>query len=222
MPNHIINRLTVVSTDNDRIREILEAVKDEEIGLGSLDFEKIIPPPPGIYRGDVGQREQELYGDNTLLDFARQNWGTKWNSYGYDDPIEFGGGSEISFMTAWNRPEPVIKKLSEMFPDVEFQHQWADEDIGNNVGTILYENGQEIEHDVPTAYSKEAYEMASDIQGLDLSEFNLYYSSERGNYRYVPDDQLFAEHQRQMAEESEEFDDFDEDLDQDFGMGGIS
>jgi len=181
MPNHITNRLTIVTTDNDRIREILESIKDDEHGMGSLDFEKIIPPPLGIYRGNVGQREQELYGDNTLLDFARQNWGSKWNSYGYDDFPKYESGSEIMFLTAWNRPEPVIVKLSEMFPDVEFQHQWADEDIGNNVGTILYENGQEIERDVPTPYSKEAYEMASDIQGLDLSEFNLHYSSELGN-----------------------------------------
>jgi len=219
MPNHITNRLTIVSTDNDRIREILESIKDEEHGLGSLDFEKIIPPPPCIYRGNVGQREQEMYGDNTLLDFARQNWGSKWNSYGYDDLPKYENGSEIMFLTAWNRPEPVIVKLSEMFPDVEFQHQWADEDIGNNVGTILYENGQELERDVPTPYSKEAYEMASDIQGLDLSEFNLHYSSELGNYRYVPDDELFAEHQRQMAEDGEEL---DEDFDETEEFGGMT
>ena len=108
MPNHIKNRLTIVSTDNDRIREILEAIQDDERGLGSVDFEKIIPMPEGIYRGDVGQREVQLYGKNTALDFAVENWGTKWNSYGYDDFPPYENGNEIMFLTAWDRPEPVI------------------------------------------------------------------------------------------------------------------
>jgi hypothetical protein len=201
MPNHITNRLTVIA-DNDRVREILEAVKDDEHGLGSLDFEKIIPPPPDIYRGDVGAAEQQKYGNNTLLDFAREKWGTKWNSYGYGEYPPYSDGSEIRFNTAWDRPEPVIVKLSQMFPDAQFQHQWADEDIGNNVGEILYEDGQEIAYDVPTPYSKEAYEMASSAWELDLSEWGLYYSEELGNYHHVPDEELFAEHQRQMAQEA--------------------
>ncbi len=42
MPNHITNRLTIVSEDNDRIKEILEAVKNDKHGLGSIDFNKLI------------------------------------------------------------------------------------------------------------------------------------------------------------------------------------
>ena len=191
MPNHVTNRITIIAKKG-RIREILEAVKQDECGLGSLDFEKIIPPPPGIYRGNVGRAEEQLYGNNTLLDFARTNWGTKWNSYGYDGFPKYEGGGEIMFMTAWNRPEPVIVKLSEMYPDVQFQHRWADEDIGNNVGEILYEAGEEIEHDMPTAYSKEAYEMAADIHGMELADFDLFYDEESGNYEYRDPDEEFG------------------------------
>jgi len=205
MPNHITNRITIIA-DSDRIRGILGVVQNDEHGLGSLDFEKIIAPPVGIYRGDVGRAEQELYGKNTLLDFASANWGTKWNSYGYENFPKYEGGSEILFMTAWNRPEPVIAKLSKFFPDVQFQHRWADEDIGNNVGEVLYQNGEELERDIPKPFSKEAYEMAADIQGMELAEFGLHYNAELGNYRYVPDEELFAEHQRQMVEENETVD----------------
>ena len=188
MPNNITNRLNIIA-DKDRIREILEAVQDDEHGLGSVDFNKIIPMPEDIYRGDLGAEEKALYGEKNWYDWSVQNWGTKWDSYGYEDFPKYESGSEILFMTAWSRPEPVIVKLSEMFPDAQFQHAWADEDIGSNVGEILYQNGEELEIDIPSRHSKEAYEMASDIQGLELSEFGLYYNDEAGNYEYRDPDE---------------------------------
>jgi hypothetical protein len=181
MPNNITNRLTIIC-DNDRRREILEAIKLEKHGLGSIDFETIIPPPSDIYRGNVGSKEVKLYGENTLLAWSAANWDTKWNSYGYENFPEYSGGSEICFYTAWNRPEPIIQKLSEMYPDVQFGHQWADDDIGHNVGEALYANGEIIERDIPTGGSKEAYEMASDIIGVPLSDYELYYSQTKGSY----------------------------------------
>ncbi|MDR3344444.1 MAG: hypothetical protein LBT21_02445 [Oscillospiraceae bacterium] len=141
MANNITNRLTVIC-DEGLSREILEAIRMENKGIGSIDFEKIIPPPPGIYRGDVGPKEVALYGKNTLLDWQIENYGTKWNAYGYENFPEYADGNEICFYTAWSRPEPVIQKLSEMYPDAQFQHQWADEDIGMNVGEITYANGE--------------------------------------------------------------------------------
>jgi len=183
MPNHITNRLTIIAGE-DRTREILETVKDDEHGPGSIDFEKVIPMPEGIFRGNLGRQEKALYGKNNWYDWSLVNWGTKWNSYGYDDFPKYEDGNEILFMTAWSRPEPVIQRLSEMFPDVRFRHVWADEDIGVNVGEALYQNGEELESHIPANHSKEAFEMASEIQRLNLEEIDYYFNEESGTYEY--------------------------------------
>lgn len=44
-------------------------------------------------------------------------------------------------MTAWALPQPVIAKLSEMYHDLDFTHQFASEDIGVNCGEDEYHNG---------------------------------------------------------------------------------
>lgn len=183
MPNHITNRLTIVA-DQERVQEILETIKYDDKGIGSIDFNKIIPMPDNIFRGNLGAEERQLYGKDNWYDWSVENWDTKWNSYGYDCFPPYEGGNQISFHTAWNRPESVISQLSKMFPDVQLRHLWADEDIGVNVGEVLYEDGEELEHDIPTAHSKEAYEMASDILDILLSEYDLYYDEKAGNYKY--------------------------------------
>jgi len=189
MPNHITNRLTIVSTDNDRIREILEAIQDDERGLGSVDFNKIIPMPENIFRGDLGDKEKALYGKNNWYDWSLANWDTKWNGYGYDYLPPYEGGGQVYFQTAWSSPASVIFRLSEMFPDAEFQHAWADEDIGCNVGEIQYQGGEELGRDIPDAHSKEAYEMAADIMDVSLSDYDLYYNEEAGTYKYRDPDE---------------------------------
>ena len=44
MPNHVMNILTIKGSE-ERVREILEEIKDEEVGYGSIDFNKIEPMP---------------------------------------------------------------------------------------------------------------------------------------------------------------------------------
>ena len=82
MPNHVTNRITIIA-DKQRTQEILGFIKNDERGLGSIDFNKIIPMPDNIYRGNLGQKEKELYGQNNWYDWSIANWDTKWNSYGY-------------------------------------------------------------------------------------------------------------------------------------------
>lgn len=57
MPNHVENRLTF-DCSRERLQEILTAVsrdQDKEVdgkfGVGTFDFEKVIPMPEDIYRG---------------------------------------------------------------------------------------------------------------------------------------------------------------------------
>ena len=139
MPNHVINLINLKG-DKNKITEMLEAIKADEFGIGSVDFEKVIPMPESLriesgsktdkglraykdfievltfdganadmdllnipeekenrflsMRTDIKRDEWELgrqafrnekmYGEPTWYDWAIKNWGTKWNSYGYD------------------------------------------------------------------------------------------------------------------------------------------
>lgn len=47
MPNHVTNNLTFHG-DPEAIRKMLEAVKSEEEGFGSIDFNKLLPMPPEL------------------------------------------------------------------------------------------------------------------------------------------------------------------------------
>ncbi len=163
MPNHVTNILRV-SGDPEKVREMFEAIKSDEIGLGSLDFNKVIPMPEYIFRGNLGMAEREKYGKENWYDWSISNWGTKWNSYGYDPvytPKEFDG-EHIEFQTAWSYPDPLIAALSKQYPDLQFEVIWADEDFGYNTGKKEYENGDETFCHVPPGGSKEALELAPD------------------------------------------------------------
>ena len=67
-------------------------------------------------------------------DWNCKNWGTKWNSY----DVELMSPGVLQFDTAWDAPHPVIAKLVEVH-GVKVFHEWADEDIGSNVGTARYD-----------------------------------------------------------------------------------
>lgn len=67
MPNHVKNVLTLVG-DEERVKQLMEAVKNDEYGIGTIDFEKIIPMPPKVYRGSLGRAEQEKYGKDNWYD----------------------------------------------------------------------------------------------------------------------------------------------------------
>ena len=47
MPNHIKNIITLKG-DEQKIREMLEEIQYDELGLGTVDFNKIIPMPESL------------------------------------------------------------------------------------------------------------------------------------------------------------------------------
>lgn len=95
------------------------------------------------------------YGYASFLYWAIDNWGTKWNSiHGYDDRM-WREGDTIHFGTANGYCKPVIKKLSQMFPDVVFEYAAADEDCGANTIKGMFRNGEfkgVEEHRTPLAF----------------------------------------------------------------------
>jgi hypothetical protein len=168
MPNHVTNVIELKG-DKKQISELLEQIKNDDFGLGTIDFEKIIPMPDNIYKGNLGKEEMKLYSKNNWYDFCVANWGTKWNAYGYEKDVDYSNDGELRFLTAWNAPHPVISKLSEMFPDIEIVHEWADEDIGMNCGRYEYHDGERCGEYFPET-DNEAVEFAAKVIGLELEE----------------------------------------------------
>ena len=66
MPNHVTNNLTFRG-DPEAIQRMLEAVKNDEEGLGSIDFNKLIPMPPEL---DMESGTRTMDGRKLYSDFV--------------------------------------------------------------------------------------------------------------------------------------------------------
>lgn len=166
MPNHITNRIKLIGEPAE-IRRFMGIIKSDEFGLGSIDFNKVIPMPANV---------DDSY--NWCID----NWGTKWNSYGYEDFENTENTGTISFLTAWAAPHPILEKLTTMFPTITFEHEWADENIGINCGRRTYYDGERTEEYYPD-YGKESIEFAAKVMDVQLKEdYSLYLNASETGY----------------------------------------
>ena len=136
MPNWCRNRVTVFGKEED-ISKISEIFSDKK----SI-FDHIIKSPDWKRlpneKGEFPKLRQELNKDGSVFyetyDFPDgknddrwyhwniQNWGTKWDITADSVEIELEDSEmlEVSFDTAWSPPEPICKRLREMFPDSSF------------------------------------------------------------------------------------------------------
>ena len=116
MPNWVRNVIRFECSDEKR-DEIIKAITTG----GDVDFKKIVPIP-----------EAEKWYIENWHDWNCIHWGTKWNAkYTHiDDEV-------IEFETAWSAPMPILSKLSEKYPDIEFDYKYADENIGSNFGHYI-------------------------------------------------------------------------------------
>lgn len=122
MANHIHNSVTFHCNDN-RLTEILEAIQYDnagtnlEYGIGTIDFNKIIPVSDTNERVDV--------------------WNTRCNAWG----CSYHDKNVIAFETINAPPYPIIEKLSEMFNDIKIDYIWSGDYYTGYCGEVRYENG---------------------------------------------------------------------------------
>lgn len=133
MPNWCDNYISIFA-DNELLEKIHEYVRSEN---NEFDFEKIIPMPENIYRGNLGTRELELYGENNWYDWSNTNWGTKWNA-----DVENAEPGEYWIKTAWSPCEPVIAELARIFPAAEFSHAYEETEGYFYCGKNIYRDGK--------------------------------------------------------------------------------
>lgn len=124
-------------------------------------------------------RAKRTCGNYSWYDWNRSFWGTKWNAYDtvVDEPT-------FQFETAWNAPFPVIDKIVETLKPDRLVHQWADEDLGRNVGMKSYKRGED------GTYEIEEEELSDTDRGLsqaiELNDAYEFYKWDDENLRYVP------------------------------------
>ena len=244
MSTHVVNHISLHG-EPQKIQEMLEAIKSDEIGVGSVDFNKIIPMPESLnieegsrtdrglkaycefievytfwwrsekdaleaiedipveseeiylrLRTDIPRDEWELgktawnnirqYGVPTWYYWCIQNWGTKGNTCEYGEDCH--DGDMMYFYTAWSAPHPVLEKLTEMFPDIELEHEWADEAIGYNCGRYSYKGGERIEEYFPES-EKEAIEFACGMWDFDPADMDLCLNADGTKYINVENEE---------------------------------
>lgn len=66
MPNHVTN-IIEIKGDPARVKALFESVKNDEFGLGSIDFNKLIPMPPELdmEEGNRTTRGLKAYKDKS-------------------------------------------------------------------------------------------------------------------------------------------------------------
>lgn len=157
MPNHVTNIITAR-------KEVIDSLAGEN---GLVDFETVLPTPKDMLKGNISSEEMAA-NPNNWYTVQIDRWGTKWNAYG----IERNSDTEIEFETAWSHPLPVIKALTEKFPEDVISVKYADEDLGSNFGQYTAKNGEFVQQeDFSSLSDDEAMDWAGNlIHGADWEE----------------------------------------------------
>ena len=154
MPNHTANNFTITGP-KDTIMAFIERAKDKNTDERELSFNSFIPMPTEL-RHTTGP---------TRIDWCVNNWGTKWDCYEVRDwfinEVKVGRMSAtIYYETAWSPVTQFWLKVSEMYPDCEFYHEFADEG-GGFLGHETIQGGS-LMHEVELDWDSDA--------GIELRE----------------------------------------------------
>lgn len=120
------------SFSDDWATEVVSRIKKYIDEGGTDDWDKVYEA------GKQYMYNREHYGCYTWYEWCCRHWGTKWNACEPDWSLDDG---MLVFQTAWSAPFPVIEALAQKYPDLEFTHRWADEDIGSNCGEMWWSEG---------------------------------------------------------------------------------
>jgi hypothetical protein len=109
MPNNVTNEITIRGV----LRHVIEPLLFDR--QGNFTFEALVPIPPQFWQGSVHlDHNNKPLGPMKLnaMDWARENWGTKWDAYGKKKlSYNAEGDVLIEFTTAWSAPYPWMNAL---------------------------------------------------------------------------------------------------------------
>ncbi len=144
------------SSVDDAMEFILSRGQKNKEYFGKLDKDEL---ERILNLGRTALKNIALYGFKDWHKWSIRNWGTKWDCYEVSVDV-FPDTISMEFQTAWNSPQPVFKKLAELFPSLEIEVLYADEDLGSNCGSYTYLDG-----DLTETYGD--YKFACELWGYD-------------------------------------------------------
>ena len=169
------DRLSELEDPDEETRSLIR----KELTGGDPDREKYFE------LGEKAYSNRLKYGQRSWYGWCIENWGTKWNAYMLSDDVPTDGS--IHFYTAWAAPRPVIEEMSRRYPSAVIRLEWADEDVGYNLGKAVYIGGEMVSQEIPEPGSRKAYEMFSDITGESLEDLGYIFDEPAGTYRIYDD-----------------------------------
>lgn len=149
------------------------------------------PNPFFADKGGITQKMsddwKERFGADNWYDWTTSKWGTKWGSYEVSkvEGDDINGEKTVTyyFQTAWSAGINATIALAELYPDLEINHKWADEDAGYNVGNLSMKGGFCNEDYSPEGGSKEAMELY----------FEMWSDGSTEGWKLVDDEWVFDE-----------------------------
>lgn len=191
MPNWFYFSLDVSGKKED-VQEFVQNVKgskDYDTEGYEFDFNHFIPQPENIFRGALGDKEEKHCEDNGLPNWYRwniDNWGTKWNA-SVDDSwvisdLENVYSYQYNLRTAWADPRPIIVKMIEKYPHLDFEIQGEEESNAYGIYVSTFED----------VFLEEEPTLIDEMNGREVyweSEDNRWYYMD--NDEFVPDQDDF-------------------------------
>ena len=130
MPNWFYFTVNVSGEEKD-VEQFVENVKGSakyETEGREFDFNHFIPQPDNIFRGGLSLQDEKKLNEAGIphwYGWNNRTWGTKWNANvesafclssidGF--PMEY----EYEMCTAWAFPVPVMDKMIDMYPNLDF------------------------------------------------------------------------------------------------------
>ncbi len=136
MPNHVINEVIFSNMNGGILADVINA-------KGKIDFGILLPPPLNAWMCSCSSLHEKTF-KLTMLDWSRDNWGTKWSAYGLDQGDKYQSvvfsddRIVLTFQTAWQPPYGWLLAIFNKFK-VSFQHNWLDEGAARGIcGTFNY------------------------------------------------------------------------------------
>ncbi len=146
MPNWVRN---IVYIENKQaLKDLIVKKHDRD----EFDFNKVIPMPEELdessdrFLEKLSIEEKLLFlkehdGVDNWYDWRISNWDTKWNA----NETAILDDNTVLFDTAWSPPFKIFSKISEMY-NTTVEVRYADEGITENSGTIIYQDGAEMDY----------------------------------------------------------------------------
>lgn len=140
-----------------------EWVKREGIKTRDELLEYLLGEMTDIYEyGRYLHELDELYECHDWYEWSLEHWGVKWNACDARHD-----GNIIIFETPWEGVPRLMLMVSEKFPKVVMDYEFADEDFGYNTARYTFVGGEVVAEYEPTDNTIESRQLAKSILGWE-------------------------------------------------------